>query len=118
MKPDVRSTKMLWLSDFGPPQPIAPVAPVAPQGNIADPAFVLAMVEFWPSMEAHAKAMETYTAASIDYAEWHSSHASSFHESLEWPMDAKVAIEADERAVASGKQSARRYYLSPRNDWS
>jgi hypothetical protein len=116
MKPDVRATKMLYLSDFGPPQPIAPVAPAAPVGNIDDPVYILAMVEFWPVMEAHAKAMDVYTAATIEYVEWHSQHG-SFHETLQYPMDANVAIEADERAVASGKQSARRYHLSPRNEW-
>jgi hypothetical protein len=107
---------MLWLSDFGPPAPVAPVAPVAPQGNIADPAYVLAMVEFWPVMEAHAKAVAAYTAATIEYVEWHSQHG-SFHETLEYPMDAKSAIAADERAVKEGRQSGRRYYLSPRNEW-
>jgi hypothetical protein len=114
MKPDVRETKRLWLSDFGPPQPIAPPAPPAPQGSFDDPAYILAMVEFWPSMEAHAKAVAAYTLATEEYLDFHSRHG-SFHETLEWPMDAKVAIEADERAVAEGRQSARRYYLSPRN---
>jgi hypothetical protein len=117
MKPDARETKRLYLSDFGPPQPISPVAPAAPVGNIDDPAYILAMVELWPTMEAHHRNLMAYTAASIDYAEWHSQHG-SFHETLEWPMDAKVAVENDERAVAQGRQSARRYHLSPRNYWS
>jgi hypothetical protein len=117
VKPDARATRLLFLSDFGPPQPIAPPAPPAPVGNIDDPAFVLAMVEFWPVMEAHHSKLMAYTAASIDYAEWHSRYGYC-RETLEYPMDANVAIEADERAVASGKQSARRYHLSPRNYWS
>jgi hypothetical protein len=114
MKPDVRATKMLYLSDFGPPAPVAPVAPAAPQGNLADPAYILAMVEFWPVMEAHHRNLMAYTAATIEYVEWHSQHG-FFHETLEYPMDANVAIEADERAVNEGRQSARRYHLSPRN---
>jgi hypothetical protein len=73
MKPDARETRlMLWLSDFGPLKPIAPVAPAAPQGTIDDPAYILAMVEFWPVMEAHAKAIGAYTAATVEYVEWHS----------------------------------------------
>jgi hypothetical protein len=114
MKRDVRATKMLYLTDFGPPAPVAPIAPAAPQGNIDDPAYILAMVEFWPTMEAHAKAVAADSLATEEYLDFHSRHG-SFHETLEWPMDAKVAIEADERAVAQGRQSARRYYLSPRN---
>jgi hypothetical protein len=108
--------EMLWLSDFGPPKPIAPVAPAAPQGSLDDPAFILAMVEFWPSMEAHHRNLMAYTAATQDYLDFHSRHG-SFHETLEYPMDAKSAIAADERAVKEGRQSGRRYYLSPRNEW-
>jgi hypothetical protein len=90
---DARETKGLWLSDWGPPKPIAPVAAALPQGSIDDPAYILAVVEFWPTMEAHAKAMTAYTAASIDYAEWHSRYG-DWRETLEnqwtpilqWPM--------------------------------
>jgi hypothetical protein len=115
MKPDVRESKTrLYLSDFGPPKPVAPVAPAAPVGSIDDPAFVLAMVEFWPTMEAHAKAMAAYAAATIEYVEWHSQYG-DWHETLEYPMDANTAVANDERAVAEGRQSARRYHLSPRN---
>jgi hypothetical protein len=114
MKRDVRATKMLYLTDFGPPAPVAPVAPDAPQGNIDDPAFVLAMVGFWPTMEAYHSKLTAYTLATEEYLDFHSRHG-SFHETLEYPMDAKSAVANDERAVAEGRQSAGRYYLSPRN---
>jgi hypothetical protein len=105
----------LYLSDFGPPAPVEPAAPAAPVGNIDDPAYILAMVEFWPTIEAHAKAMDAYTAATIEYLYFHSRYG-SFRETLEYSMDALTALANDDRAVKEGRQSARRYYLSPRNE--
>jgi hypothetical protein len=107
-------TQVAWIRDIGPPKPTPPASPSLPQGAHGSPEFILAMVEFWPTMEAHAKAVDAYTQAKYAYDDWHS----RFGDALDIPMDpltAKEAMANDARAVKEGRQASLRYYPSPRS---
>jgi hypothetical protein len=102
---------ILW--DIGPEKPKYPQRLVAPKGKEGDPEFDLAVVEFKDQLEEYQAALKTYRQAKKEFEDWAKRHGGPIEIPF-WSCDAQDALANDARAVAEGRQTRVRFYLSAR----
>ena len=102
---------ILW--DIGPEKPKAPSRPHAPKGKEGDPEYDLAKVEFKDALEDYEQALRDFKRAKEDHARWYKQNGGPIEISF-WSCDAWDALDRDRQAVADGRQTQLRYYISSR----
>jgi hypothetical protein len=106
---------ILW--DIGPPKPVAPKRPAIPEilkkGKEGDAEYDLAKIEMAELLEDYATALKRWKQDKIDSADWHKRNDGPVELSF-WSCDAADALARDATAVAEGRQSELRYYVSAR----
>lgn len=100
--------EVVWW-DIGPERPIAPKKPALPKvGKSGDPEYDLAKVEFDIELENYKETLLAYERAKKAFALWKSGP-------VEFTQDSSIAHDTemnDARAVAEGRQTKRRFYMS------
>ena len=108
-----RERSMVYLWDCGPTAPSAPKRPVAPRGKEGEPEFDLAMVDFRQALLDYEADLRTYGARKDEFAKWQTQNGGPFEIKM-WSVDARAALEIEERAVKEGLVPAKRYFISSR----
>lgn len=109
---NARSASQVWAWDVGPEKPKLPTRPEPPQGKDGSPAYDLAKIEFAVVLEEYQAALKRYSADMLAYGKW--DHEGGPVLLDWWDCDAKMNFANDRRAVAEGRQTKCRYYLSSR----
>ncbi len=105
--------QMVWLWDCGPPKPELPLPPKRPKGEDGDPDFDLAMIGFREALADYETALRKYRADKADYDKWQRDNGGPIQMQT-WSNLANDALIYDAKAVAEGRQSKRRWYVSSR----
>jgi hypothetical protein len=103
----------VWLWDMGPEKPAQPKKPQPPHGKNGDPEYELAKVEFGEELEDYQAALKAFKKAKDEYADWVKKIGGPL-EVMQDSVNAKEAIANDARAVAEGRQTKPRWYVSSR----
>lgn len=103
----------VWLWDCGPEEPDLPEPPEPPSGKDGDPKFDLAKIQYKRKLRAYEAALEKFERDQIEYANWQK-HKGGPIEIQFWSCDASDALKNDARAVAEGRQTKQRWYVSAR----
>lgn len=103
----------VYLWDVGPEKPTQPKRPEAPRGKQGDPDYELAKIEFEDVLADYRDTLERFKKDKKDHAAWHARNGGPI-EYLQDHPNAVEALDNDARAVAEGRQTQLRWYVSSR----
>lgn len=103
----------VYLWDLGPEKPTQPKKPETPRGKNGDPDYELAKVEFEEELETYREAIKTFKRHKDEFAAWQTRYGGPVEYLFDHP-NAVEAIANDARAVAEGRQTRLRWYVSSR----
>jgi hypothetical protein len=92
---DSRGLQMVVLWDIGPQKPVQPKRPEPPKGNVGEPAYELAVVEFRDVLDVYDKAIRAHRKAKADYEAWHAQWGGPYEFHNYWSSDATDALARD-----------------------
>jgi len=103
----------VYLWDIGPEKPAPPIRPPLPKGKEGDPEYDLAKVEFADALARYDAELKEHGRRKAEYASWERQCGGPVEMEF-WSVNAREALDSDVRAVAEGRQTRRRWYLSSR----
>jgi len=110
---DERESQMVFLWCLPPEKPSPPVRPTLPRGKDGDPEYDLAKIELKGKLERYEQELKEYGRLKAEYEGWAERYGGPI-EIKQWSCDARDSLAHDQRAVAEGRQTARRYFISSR----
>jgi hypothetical protein len=107
---DIHQSLKVAIWDVGPEKPVRPAKPVvSKEARPGTVEYDIEQIELRSTVENYEKLLASYLAQLKDYEQWHQAHSGPVT-FVQWSCDWVDTQRHDSRAVAEGRQRARRYH--------